>query len=325
MDQDYADEYGDAASILVPIDIAASGALQSVTSNGVELAEDPSPAWVVGATYAAGDRRYLATTHRVYESVKDGNTGKLPSDISNQVNAAGEATWWQDIGPTNKHAAFDGLISTPLVADSPVVFTLTPGQFNGFALFGIDADSYSVEVVDTATGTEIYSEPTTPLEGSDPTDYYDYFFMRFKPLTQIVRTGIDPYANSRIKLTLNKIGGPVKLGMFAIGDMRPSGIPQRDASVEPQDFSVVKQDPFGNTKVKKRANSTGMSITCKMDKEDAGAVLDSVKDVLGVPVVVVGSEAALYEWMTVFGLVSARMSPADYPFVTLNMTVRGLI
>jgi hypothetical protein len=322
-------EYGDAASILVPIDITNSPfnapKLISATAGGNPLLEDAAPLWNVGNTYTTGQRVYMASTHRVYESVKDGNTGKVPSVLANQFNAAGVATWWTDVGPTNLYAMFDGLISTPTTAASPLEVVLSPGQFNGFALFGIDADSYKVQVLDGPGGEVVYNEPLTPLEGSQPTDYYDYFFSRFKPLTQVVRTGIEPYGTAQIKLTLYNNAGPVKLGMFALGDMRPTGIPQRDASVEPQDFSVIKQDAFGNTTTKKRANATGMTINTKMDKEDASAVLTSLKDVLGVPVVVIGSEAAQYEWMTVFGLVSARMSPAEYPFVTLNMTVRGLI
>jgi hypothetical protein len=324
-------EYGDAASILVPIDIIGGNTLnlhpilESVKANGVELVEDTRPLWNVGSTYSTGQQVYMANTHRVYESVKDANTGKLPSDITNQFNAAGVETWWRDIGPTNRYAMFDGLISSATEMASPAVITLNPGQFNGFALIGIDADTFSAQVTDGPGGNIVYNEPETSLEGSQPTDYYEYFFGRFKPLTRLVRANIDPYANAQLKITLTKANGLVKLGMLAVGDMQPSGIPQRDATVEPQDFSVVKQDGFGRVQVKKRANATGMSITTKMDKEDAGAVLESIKDVLGVPVVVIGSEAAQYEWMTVFGLVSARMTPDDFPFVTLSMTVRGLI
>lgn len=320
------DEDADAASIMVPVDVInTDGLLKSVTANGVEMVEDSNALWNVGSTYGIGQRVYMASTHRVYESAKDGNTGKIPTDITNQVNAAGVATWWTDVGPTNKYAMFDGLVSSQTVAASPMVITLAPGPFNGFAIFGADADTFAVQVVDGPGGNVIYNEPETALEGSDPTDYYDYFLGRFKPLTQFVRTNLEPYGTAQIKLTLSKATGTVKLGMFAIGDMRPSGIPQRDATVEPQDFSVVKRDAFGNTFIKKRANATGMSITTMMGNEDAGAVLDSIKDVLGVPVVVVGSSAALYEWMTVFGLVSARVSPQEYPFVKLSMTVQGTI
>ena len=324
-------EYGDAASILVPVDVIGSNAvtlvpiLQSVTANGVEIPEDTRPLWNSTATYKAGDQVYMANVHRVYESLKDANVGKLPSDITNQFNAAGAPTWWNDLGPTNKFAMFDGLVSTASEMASPAVITLKPGQFNGFAMIGIDADTYSAQVLDAPGGNVVYNEPETALEGSQPTDYYEYFFGRFKPLTRLVRTNIDPYSNAVLKITLTKANGPVKVGMLAVGDMQPSGIPMRGASIEPQDFSVIKQDGFQRTKIIKRANATGMSITTKMDEADAGSVLESIKGVLGVPVVVVGSEAAKYEWMTVFGLVSARMSPDDYPFVTLNMTVKGLI
>lgn len=319
------DEDTDACSIMVPVDVIGSGVFTSARANGIALPEDNSPVWLASATYAEGDRVHLPGTHRVYESVKAGNTGKDPSQPMNQYSAAGIATWWIDLGTTNKYAMFDSLVSTPSSAPSPLEITILPGAFNGFALFGLDADSYTVDVIDTASGATIYSEPNTALDAADISDYYEYFFARSKPQRQLIRTGIEPYAAAQIKLTLFKATGDVKLGMFAIGDLRPVGIPQRDVSVEPQDFSYFKQDAFGNSTVQKRANATGMSITTKMDKADAGAVLDIVKSVLGSPVVVIGSEAPGFAWLTVFGLVSARMSPADFPFATLNITVKGFI
>lgn len=316
----------DVASILVPVDaVNTPGVIASITAGGVELPEDPNPAWAAGTTYAEGDRVHSPTTHRVYESLKNANTGKDPTLPANRTTAAGVGTWWLEVGPTNRTAMFDGLVSSQTSAATPLVIKMTPGAFNGFALFGIDADQFEVTVRDAPGGNVLYSEPMAPLEGSMPGDYYEYFFSRFKPLTRLVRSGIEPYGSAEIELTLVKGSGEVKLGMYAIGDMRPIGIPQRDASVEPIDYSYVKTDAYGNTEVKKRAFATGMSITTKMEKEEAAVVLDTVQQVLGTPVVVVGSQAMFYEWMTVFGLLSARMSPADYPHVTLNATVKGLI
>lgn len=316
----------DACSILVPVDVINTpGVLQSITAGDVQLAEDTNSAWASGTTYAAGARVYLASTHRVYESVKDANVGKDPSLPANQYNAQGVATWWIDVGPTNRSAMFDGLINSQTSAASPLVITLRPGAFNGFALFGIDADSYSVVIKDAPGGNTIYSESTTALEGSMPGDYYEYFFDRYKPLTQFIRSGIDPFGAAEITLTLNKATGPVKLGMYAIGDLRPVGIPQRDAKVEPQDFSYIKQDAFGNATIKKRPNATNMSISAVMEKEEAGTVLDTIKELLGIPVVVVGSEAMFYEWMLAFGPISASMSPTPYPYVTVTLSVRGFI
>lgn len=321
------DDDDDACSILVPVDIVnTAGVLKSVRAGGAELAEDTNPAWDSGKTYVAGERVYLLSTHRVYESTgASGNAGKDPSNVANQFNAAGVATFWIDIGPTNRAAMFDGQITTQTSMASPAVITLTPGAFNGFALFGIDADSFSVTVRDQPGGTVVYSEPTTPLEGSMPADYYEYFFDKFKPLRQFIRSGIEPYSSSEITLTLNKGTGPVKLGMFAIGDLRPMGLPQRDATVTPEDFSYLKQDAYGNAVVRKRPNATSMTISCVMPIEDANTVLDTVKEVLGVPCVVVGSEKRMYEWLTVFGLISASQSAVPYPDCTIKLSVKGFI
>lgn len=322
---DYDEEYGDACSILVPVDLTAPGILRMVVAGGATMVEDSTPEWNGGNTYAAGDRVHLPSTHRVYESAKDANAGKDPANLANQYNAAGVITWWIEVGPTNKYAMFDGLISSQTAAASPLIITLTPGAFNGFALFGVDADSYSVVVKDSPGGAVVYDIATTPLESSQPADYYEYFFDRFKPLRQFIRAGLEPYGEAEITIALTRATGDVRVGMVAIGDLRPVGIPQREARVEPQDFSYFKQDEFGNATIKRRGNATGMTISTKMDKSDAGAVLDTIKEVLGTPVVVVGSQATEFEWLTVFGLISGSMVPVPYPFATLNITVKGFI
>lgn len=320
------EEDTDVARVLVPVDVVnRAGAIVSVTAGGVELAEDTNPPWASGTTYAAGARVYSASTHRVYESLKDNNVGKDPTLQVNQVSAAGP-TWWLDYAPTNRTAMFDGLVnSQTITGTSPLAITLAPGAFNGIGLFGIDADTMTITILDAPGGNVVYSEVGTVLEGSMPEDYYEYFYEPFRPLTQLTRTDLDPYQSSQITLTLTKAAGEVKLGMFAIGDMRPIGIPQRDASVEPTDFSGVKTDEFGRTSVRKRHNATGMSISAVLEKEEANGVLNTLRDVLGTPVVVVGSEAQLYEWMTVFGLLSSRMTPVPYPYATVSLTVKGMI
>lgn len=318
------DEIDDACSILVPVDIlGTAGAIAAITADGVALPEDPNPVWAVGTSYDIGDRVHLPGTHRVYESLKDSNVGKDPSVLANRTTATGAGTWWLDIGPTNRAAMFDGLVSSQTSAASPLVITLRPGAFNGFALFGVDADEMDIRVRAEPSGQIIYDEVDTPLEGSRPADYYEYFFERFKPLRQVIRVGLDPYGSSEITITLRRGTGDVKLGMLAIGDLRPVGIPQRDASVEPEDFSIIKEQ-FGVRQVTRRGNATGMSISTIMEKEDAGSVLETLKEVLGVPCVVIGSSAAMFEWLTVFGLISARLTPVPWPYATLNISVKGL-
>lgn len=314
-------ESDDICSVLAPVSITTA----MLTASSLTV-EDPSPAWSSATTYTATQRVYLAATHRVYEATgMAGNLNKDPSLPANQFDAAGAATFWIDAAPTNKFAMFDSVVSTQTVGTGTTLTgTIRPGYFNGFALFGLDADSMQITVKDAPGGTVIYSY-SGPLEGSAPADYYEYFFDRFKPQTQFIATGIDPYNNAEISYVLTKAAGAPKIGMFAIGDMRPLGAPLRGASVEPVDYSYISTDAFGNTTVKKRNNATGLVISAKMNIEDANTVLDTVKELLGVPVVVVGSTAAMYEALTVFGLMSGRQQYDDFGEPVLNLTVKGTI
>lgn len=322
MADDY--EYGDdIASVLAPISITED-MIVSISAGDESLPEDAAPQWDSSATYAEGDRVYLLETHRVYESVKDGNQNKYPADLVNQFTASGTASWWIDIGPTNRYAMFDALISSQTVGATPLEIILRPGSFNGIAMFGLDADELEI-VVTNAPGGEVVYSYSSALEGSQPSDYYEYFFDRFKPQTQFIATDLIPYGESEIRITITKGSGNAAVGMIALGDLRPLGEPLKGASVEPIDYSYISTDTFGNTSIKKRNNATGLSLSSKMSIDDANTILATVKELLGVPVVVVGSKAAGYENLTVFGLLSGRLQYDDFGMPTLNMTVKGLI
>lgn len=314
-------ESDDICSVLAPVTITAT----MLTASSL-AAEDPNPVWGPN-NYAIGDRVYKASTHRVYEAAKvmTSTAPKDPELAANQFDAAGAITYWIDADPTNEFAMFDGEVNTQTVGTGTVLSgTIKPGYFNGFALFGLDADSMTITVKDATGGNVIYSF-NGPLEGSAPADYYEYFFDRFKPQTQFIATGIDPYNGAEISYSLTKAAGAPKIGMFAIGDMRPLGAPLRGASVEPIDYSVVTTDAFGKTKIKKRHNATGLVISAKMDIEDANTVIETIKALLGVPVVLVGSTAEMYEALTGFGLISARQQYDDFGMPTVNITLKGTI
>lgn len=322
----FADDFDgatDACSVLAPLNINSSR-IESIRAAGVLMPEDGSPVWNAGTTYGLGARVHVPEVRRVYESAAANNVGKDPTLTANQFNASGTTTWWIELGPTNRSAMFDSIISTPTAAPSPLEIILKPGAFNGIAMFGLDADSIAISVAEGDGGPTIYSY-AAPLEGSAPADYYEYFFEPFKPQTQFIATGLEPYATARVTIRLTKGSGLAKIGMLALGDLQPLGVPQRGASVEPIDYSYVSTDNFGNTTVKRRNSATGMAVQCRMNIDDANQVLRSVQNLLGVPVVVIGSRAVNYEAMTVFGLLSGRLQYDNYREPTLNLTVKGLI
>jgi hypothetical protein len=318
------DGYEDYTSILVPVTLDDSR-ITSITENGVPLAEDDEPAWVAGTTYAEGDRVHVVSTHRVYESLKAGNTGKDPTKPASRFNVSGTPTWWAEVGPTNRRAAFDGLISTPTAGASPLVFTLRPGPFNGFALFGLEGDSTEITARTAPGGPIIYMTGDTPLEGSAPADWYEYFFDPFKPMTQFVATGIQPYGASELTITIRKGSGDAKVGMIAVGDMKAIGVPERNSRVSPKTYAYIAEDGYGNTTIRRRPSATNLSLALKVPLENADDVIQTVQNLLDVPVVVVGSVAQYHTKMSTFGLVSGEMDYSTYPDRTLNLSVRGFI
>lgn len=324
MADDFDDDL-DLASVLVPVAIDGTS-LISVTANGVALPEDTNPPYVGTDTYAKGQRVSSATTHRVYESLKDANTNHDPTNIINRVNAAGEGTWWQDIGPTNKWAMFDGLISSQTQGTSPLTVTLRPGASNGLALFGLEGDTLSIEWRDGPGGNVIYSTGgDVTLEGSMPADYYEYFFSPFKPLTQFIATNIQPYSNSQVVITVKKATGLAKIGLLSIGDVRPLGVPQRDTVVSPKTYSYFGEDAFGNVKIVRRPKSRPMTMSIAVEFEDADSVVQTIEDVIDIPVAFIGSTAQFHEKLSTFGLISGSMNYNTFPHRILNVSVKGYI
>lgn len=316
-------ESDDYASVIVPVQITAAMVV-SITSNGVALPEDSTAPWSAGTTYAIGQRAHSVATHRVYESLKDGNTNHNPTDPTNQTTATGIGTWWIDIGPTNKWAMFDGLISSQTVANSPMVIKLRPGAFDSFAIFKLQAASIHTTVDDAPGGNRIYDYDSN-LEGSAPGDYYEYWFEGFAPRREYITTGVEPYGLSELTLTISAGTGQVKLGMLALGMEKVLGAPERNARVAPKGYDYIAEDAYGNTVIKRRASAMGVSIPIKVALEDADEVLQTVQDLLGTPVAVIGSRDVFHAKMSTFGLISGDMDYGTWPDRTLNLTVKGFI
>jgi hypothetical protein len=319
------DDEDDYTSILVPVTFDDSR-ITSITEGGVAMPEDDNPAWAAGVTYAEGDRVHVVSTHKVYESLKSGNTGKDPTKPASQFNISGTPTWWAEVGPSNKRAMFDGTISTQTAGASPLVITLRPGPHNGISLFGLDADTISI-VDKTAPGGEVIytTGGDVPLEGSMPADYYEYFFDQFKPQTQFVATGIQPYGASELTITLKKGTGDAKVGMIAVGDVKPIGIPERNSRVAPKSYAYFKENGYGEITIRRGLSATNLTLSLKVALEDTDDVIQTLQNLLDVPVAVIGSIAQYHTKMSTFGIMSGEMDYNTWPDRTLNLSVRGFV
>jgi len=302
-------------SVLAPVTIV-DALLTSSTAPETDYA-----VWLVGSTYAVGNRVISTVTHRIYESLRASNIGHDPTDI---LNRTGTTPWWLDVGPTNRYAMFDGEASTQTVIASPLTVVLHPGAFNSVYLAGLDGDALSITVKDSPGGSTIYTY-TGDLEASEPPDYYEYFFDRFQPQTDFLASDIPSYINAELTVSITKVTGSVKCGVLALGDLRPLGLTQYGAKAKPKTYSYIKIDEFGNNVIKRRKSAKDMSASSFVKIEEANLVLDTITELLDVPCVWIGTDIQEYSGLRVYGLGSAELSYDQPQVATLNLTVQGLI
>jgi hypothetical protein len=216
-------------------------------------------------------------------------------------------------------------VSTQTVVASPLTVVLRPGSFTGLYLAGLDAASISITVTDAPGGVVLYSYSGV-LEGSLPADYDEYFYDRFKPLTDFLASGIDQYNSAEITVTLSSTsGGTVKCGVMAVGDLRGLGRTQYGAKAKPKTYSYIKTDDFGNTSIKRRKAAKDMTASALLDVSEANTVTDLIQSLLDVPAVWIASDVAEYGFLRVFGLGSGEISADGPNYCQLSLSVQGLI
>lgn len=276
-------------------------------------------AWVSGGTYEVGDRRIRDTTHRIYECVQD-HTGRTPLPEN-------DALYWLEYRPTNRWAMFDNVISTQTIGTSPLQVVLSPGFFNSVALYGLLGTTVTVAVKDEPGGTTTFSE-TFDLT-ADSIDWYEWVFTPSRIKSKVVVTGIEPWGEAELAITVNATSGNSAIGAVIVGDAREldvsGGGSQYDARAEPVDFSYIKTEEDGTTRIRGGHKATDMRVEVVVMHQDADAALQAIQDVLGVPAAWIATEADSYAGLNAFGLGSASLAYAGPKHSLLSITVKGLI
>jgi len=253
-----------------------------------------------------------------YESLQAGNLNHSPST---------SPTWWLRVGPSNWHAMFDDQVSTSSIMNIPMDLIFQTGPIDTFYLGNVQAESATVIVRDGLGGPIIY-EKTLVLNGEESLDWYQYFF--YDPLikrTQALFTGIPPYSNSHVYLTVENGPNPVSVGIVSYGNLITVGKTQYGASVGIIDYSKKETDEFGNTIFVKRAFSKRMNCQVFVNNTQLNRTQRLLYDIRAVPVLWIASEdPSLEEPLVVFGFYRDFSTEISYPTASLcNIEVEGLI
>lgn len=305
-------------NILIPKDVTDA----VLVSSTIAEPDAGETAWVSAGTYVLGDQRIRSTTHRVYECIQN-HTGRTELPEADPL-------YWEDIGPTNRWAAFDIYENTKSTATTTLSQVLSPGFVNRMTCYGLEGSSITAVVKDGPGGTVLFDQTKSLYE--EAYGLFEYLFAPARQLDRVTFAGLPLHPTAELTLTVDAAtGSAVAVGIVNVGLVgelvSPDAIggTEQGASVEPVTYSRIKTDEFGNTSIKRGYSATGMRANVVLPMADANNAIRVIRQVLDVPVSVEATDTPGYEWLNVFGLVSASMTDIEGRMARLSINVKGMI
>lgn len=307
--------------IVPPLTITDSILVTSGSPPATNVPENDYSEWdggSPGTTYATGDRVILTSTHKIYESLQDGNLNKNPVT---------ETLWWVEVGPTNRWAVFDTSVSTQTAQSDNITYTLEPGVgFNSLAILNLtDADEINLTITSASAGSPgiVYTD-TIDLGLTSPfSDWYNWFFgIRSRP-TQYIITTLPVYVDGVLEIEI--LGGTdLAVGVIAIGQQQRFGRGIRlGARVGIQDYSRKETNEFGEAVLVQRAFAKKANFDLFIDKAEVDTLQNYLTSLRAVPALWIGSTE--YESTTVFGFYKNFDILLSYPeHADCELEVEGL-
>lgn len=213
------------------------------------VAESNPPVWNAGTNYQIGERVTILSTHQIFQSLKNPNTGNDPlNDVQNDPGIL--PVWWVLVSATNRWMPFDGQRNNQAVDVAPMNYVITPDVVvDGIAL--LNADAQDIDVVVTFQSVEVYNQ-NFPMVTRTVSDWYEYFFKPFQQKRNIYIDGLPPLIGATITVTLNRDSGNVALGILAVGNSLYIGDAVYGATSDVRSFSRSEPNQFGVTRLVRR-------------------------------------------------------------------------
>lgn len=259
---------------------------------------DATAAYAGGTTYALD--AVIQYGGRLYKSLQNSNTGHQP-DTS--------PTWWEDTGPNNVTAAFDGQIGTKSRGQSQeeliVMKCATPVDAVG--LFNMDNVSFTQVIISGGymTGHAKLSKSLYPTQAALTSPDVSHYFV-----TIVFNNGI-----SGVPPAGYDYAG---VGEIVIGAMEDLGETEAGMQVSMIDYSRKVTDEFGVTTLVERPATKRLSANIRVPKASFNTVMEKVFSLRATPTMWIGSDDADYASASVYGFVRDYRTVINYPTYSLS-------
>lgn len=248
-----------------------------------DVPENDYSAWLVGTTYADGDRVIVTTPniHKIYESQQGSNTGNDPT--------TDDGTYWLEVSSTNRWKLFNGIVQEQTEQAGGMEYVLqSPNVVNSLALINVDCAEVTVEMVDATEGT-VYDETFSLISDSGIQDWYAYFFEPIVRDDRLAILDLPPYANADITVTFTDTG-TAKCGALIIGQFADLGFSQHGASFSIIDYSTKTTDSQGRVSITDGPYANKLEVDVVLDTSAFGVARNVLTDLRTTPVVWVAEE-----------------------------------
>ena len=299
--------------VIVPITVDNTALISS------NITEDDHAEWLVGTTYADGDRVIVTgTTHKIYESVAGSNTGNDPTTDS--------GAWWAEISATNRWKAFDGKIADQSTRDTSIIYSIrTPSNVTGVGFFGLVGKSLRVQVFDTGD-TQIYDRTVDLIDGTDVVDWLTFFTEPLVYDSEALLDDLPAYAGYRVDITIFvESGNTAGVGEIVLGRVVDLGTTLDGTGIGFEDFSTKDRDVFGNAIIIERAFSDTVDFQFSSPTSRARQIKRQMTNLRATPAVWYPGTDMTEFGATVFGYVADFNAPLSAGGLTFySLKIEGL-
>lgn len=266
-------------------------------------------AYNIGTNYAVDAIVTDTTNHINYQSRQTPNTGQ----------ALTNASYWLELGPSNKWAMFDDMTSSQSIRPNNITTEIdVVGIIDTLGLLNIDAASVNVKMI---VGPDtIFDEDFSLVSFEGIDDYYEYFFEPIEKTDYLVVTNLPNNLDPTIIVTATDTGD-VAIGHFEIGLSFYVGPVIYGAEFGITDYSKFETNDFGETYIVPRGYRDWGKFTIVIPKARVGAVKQVLSRYHATPVLVV----AVDEYPTsYYGLLKDWRVEIAYLYESmLSMEVQG--
>lgn len=308
-------------NILLPIPIidsmiAAGTNIPAIDTDAGEVAWNPA-----GHAYSIGDE--VAYDGGVYSCVKAHTSAAAPAPDKDAAN-------WLFKQPTNRMAPFDEYIYTAAKKAGEVKYVLTPPFFNGFAIYGAEADSIDVTLRDQVGGVVLVDESREMWEQAF--GEWEYLFGNLQKTTKLTQSGLPmrPAAELEVSLKRNDPLVLAELGYLSVGQWQTLLAPlgnvsgtQYGAEVTPKSYSYFRRNEDGTYTRRQGRVAKVITASVLIDAAEAPRVERLLGRILDVPVAIEASSLPKYGHISTVGFVTGSVVSESWGIARVNIKVDG--